>query len=117
MTIKPFFFSTFYSVGQLGLGLLLHPYQTMQSVVQEKVFVWMTLVPSVVLAVLTIVWRFVIVPLVQLLFTCRDYQLWACHLLPVASNWIAFFCIYWQILLFYLLFRFTVVFNQKNEGI
>jgi hypothetical protein len=112
MQTKPIFFSTLYSVSQLGLGLFLHPYQTMQSVVQEKVFVWMALTPTAVLAVATVLWRFGIVPAVRLIFSCQQHSAWVCGWLPFVSNWLVFFCIYWQILLFYLLFRFTLVFGE-----
>ena len=99
-----------YSVGQIGLGLLLHPYQTMQSLVEDKVFVWMSLLPAGVLAVVTVSWRFMIVPTVRLAFSCQTTGFWACDYLVFVSNWLTFFCLYWQIMLLYLLFRFSKVF-------
>ena len=104
--------STFYAVGQLGLGLLLHPYQTSQGIVQEKVFSWMALFPSVILAMLTVLWRFFIVPLVRQYFSCAPSHTLVCGLLPFVSNWLTFFCIYWQILLLYLFFRFSAAFRK-----
>lgn len=101
-----------YSLGQIGLGLFLHPYQTMQSLVAEKVFIWMTLFPSGVLAVVTLLWRFVIVPMVRILFSCQRTPILACDTLPFFSNWLTFFCLYWQILLLYLLFRFSRAFKK-----
>ncbi len=116
MDYKNALLSLVYSVGQLTLGLLLHPYQTMQSLVEDKVFVWMALLPTGVLAVVTVLWRFVIVPLVQLVFSCQKTGFIGCAWLPFLSNWLTFFCIYWQILLLYLLFRFSSVFNQSGAA-
>lgn len=106
------FLSITYSIGQITLGLLLHPYQTMQSLVEDKVFVWMTLLPTGVLAIVTVWWRFLIVPTVKLVFSCQKTGLIDCSWLPFFSNWLTFFCIYWQILLLYLLFRFAAVFKK-----
>jgi hypothetical protein len=112
MNYKSAFLSIFYSIGQLTLGLLIHPYQTMQSLVEDKVFVWMALLPTGVLAIVTIVWRFLIVPAVHLVFSCQETGFFACDWLPFFSDWLTFFCIYWQILLFYLLYRFSTVFKK-----
>jgi hypothetical protein len=105
-----------YAVGQLGLGLLIHPYQTMQSLVRDKVFVWMSLWPTLILAVITVAWRFGVVPAVRVFFSCQVTPLPACEVLPFISNWLTFFCIYWQILLLYLLFRFTWIFKQSLQS-
>ena len=127
--------SFFYSIGQITQGLLLHPYQTMQSLVREKVFIWMTLLPTFVLGLVTVVWRVIIVPVVQLIFSCEGGSVgwlgwvvrevlqkpeWlvvsaseSCRALPFISNWLVFFCIYWQIMLLYLLFRFGSVFREQ----
>lgn len=113
MSKHTFLMSLGYAVGQSGLGLLLHPYQTMQSLVRDKVFVWMSLWPTLVLAAITIVWRFGVVPAVRLFFSCQETPLLACDILPFISNWLTFFCIYWQVLLLYLLFRFTWAFKHS----
>jgi hypothetical protein len=112
MKIKPVVLSSSYAIFQIGSGLLVHPYQTMQSLVQEKLFVWMVLLPSFMLALVTLGWRFGIVPLVRLIFSCKATAFIGCDALPFVSDWITFFCLYWQILLFYLLFRFTTVFRR-----
>jgi len=105
--------SVIYSISQIIGGLLLHPYQTMQSLVRDRVFVWMSLLPMAVLAITTVVWRFGVVPLVQLIFSCAASGLWLCNWLSFLSNWLTFFCLFWQILLLYLLFRFTVAFKKS----
>lgn len=103
--------SIIYSLGQITLGLLLHPYQTVQSLVRDKVFVWMSLLPTLVLGVVTLGWRFVIVPLVRVVFSCQSGFV-GCEWLPFISNWLTFFCLYWQVLLLYLLFRFKWAFKS-----
>ena len=106
--------SLIYSVFQIAQGLLLHPYQTMQSLVRDKVFVWMTLLPTLVLALVTVIWRFLIVPLVGLIFSCQASSFVGCDILPFISDWLTFFCVFWQILLLYLLFRFSSVFRTTE---
>jgi len=113
MKLKKAMSSGAYSIGQVALGLIVHPYQTLQSVVQEKVFIGMVLLPTAVLAIVTVAWRFFIVPVIQTLFSCSPHHLLACSSLPFFSNWITFFCIYWQILLLYLFFRFSKVFRTR----
>ncbi len=105
------FFSSFYAIGKIALGLLLHPYQTMQPMMQEKIFIWMTLFPMVSLALVIFLWRIVVVPTVHLFFSCHSGigGMWfesICFGLPFLANWMIFFCIYWQLLLCYLLVRF-----------
>jgi len=95
--------SVIYSLFQITLGLLLHPYQTMQSLVRDKVFVWMTLLPTLVLGVVTLLWKLVLVPVVGVFFSC---SVGVCGFLPFVSNVLTFFCVYWQVVLIYLLYRF-----------
>jgi hypothetical protein len=106
--------SMLYSLGQITLGLLLHPYQTMQSLVRERVFVFMTLLPTAVLAFSTVLWKALVVPVVSLLFSCDQLGLVGCSWLSFISNWLAFFCIFWQVLLLYLLFRFSKVSKHSS---
>lgn len=105
------YISFFYAIFQITQGLLLHPYQTMQSLVRDKVFIWMSLIPTAVLAITTLIWRIIIVPLVRLFFSCQRSDLFVCDLLPFISNCLTFFCIYWQLFLLYFLFRFTKAFE------
>ncbi len=101
--------SFFYTLGRFALGLLLHPYQSMQLLAEHKMFIWLTLLPTAVLGFLTI--------LIKLLFLILNYfdltsvylgllteQLSAIY--PVTATFIIIFCIYWQLMLFYLLLRF-----------
>ncbi len=109
MNKKIVFLSLFYSTGQVALGLLLHPYQTMQSLVKGKVFVWMTVTPLYILAAATVLWKFLVVPLAQILFSCSTKYYVSCDLLSFVSNTVVFFCLYWQVLLLYLLLRFKLI--------
>ncbi len=113
MKKRQVFLSIAYSLGQISFGLVLHPYQTMQSLVNEKVFVWMSLIPSILLMLITIFWKFLIVPLVGYVFSCSQSLYFNCDWLTFVSNFITFYCIYWQIMIFYLLLRFNLAFKKK----
>jgi hypothetical protein len=112
MRIRRIIFSLAYSLGQITTGLLLHPYQTMQSLVKQKIFIWMSFLPTIFLSFLVIFWKFAVVPTVQLVFSCKTIHFFACDWLHLLSNTIIFFCIYWQILLLYLLIRFILVYKK-----
>ncbi|MBU0974790.1 hypothetical protein KKD03_03770 [Patescibacteria group bacterium] len=107
--------SATYSLGQISVGLILHPYQTMQALVREKVFIWMSLLPSLVLMSTTLLWKIAVVPLVRFVFSCSELSgmVFSCDWLDFVSNAIAFYCIYWQLLLFYLLIRFNSAYRNK----
>jgi hypothetical protein len=103
-----FFSSLFYSIGQLSLGLLLHPYRTMQMLVEDKVFVWMALIPTLLLGFSTIVWRFLLMPFLNIVLLDYSDQTIKVFML-LLTNWFTFYMFFWQILLLYLLFRFSTV--------
>ncbi len=100
---------------RVSSGLLLHPYQTMQTLVDDTWLVWVTLLPSAVLAVVTVLWRILVVPLLGLLFPCSSVPLHLCSTLPLLGNILTFFCIYWQMILLYLLFRFSTAFRDSAK--
>lgn len=112
MRIKQVVFSVIYSLGQITVGLLLHPYQTMQSLVMQRIFIWLTLLPCLFLSFLTILWKYAMVPIVQTVFSCSVVHFFACDWIIFVSNVVTFFCIYWQVLLLYLLVRFTLVYRK-----
>lgn len=101
------FSSVIYALFQITQGLLLHPYQTAQSLVREQRFAWMVWLPTITVGGAYLVWRLVVVPLVRLVFTCQQSVWPVCIVLPPISNGLVFFCLYWQVLLFYLWFRFN----------
>src|SRR5258708_33575068 len=98
--------STSYSVGQLALGLLLHPYQTLQSVVQEKVFLWMTGLPAVVLILLIFIWQKVVGQFFYSFFACDFSSSFACGGVHFLARLGLLFFFFWPNLL--LLFFFLV---------
>ncbi len=99
--------SIVYSIFQISQGLLIHPYQTMQSLVKDKIFVWMTLLPTFFLAMLTMIWKLFLFPLLKIFITCQSVRKEYCDLFYFLAEWVTFFCIYWQIILIYLLVRFN----------
>jgi len=88
LQLKPFSFvrSLAYSCGQMLLGLFLHPYRSMQLLVRHK-----------------LLWFFVFYPLAIALV--NHYLPWP-HFLVFVQDVIFFFCLYWQLVLFYLWLRF-----------
>jgi hypothetical protein len=96
--------SFLYALGRFTLGLLLHPYQTMQMIVEHKLFVWLTVIPTLFLALLTLFWKLIVwfsTPLLTIStppFLIDSYTFF--------TTWIVVFCFYWQLMLFYLLIRF-----------
>jgi hypothetical protein len=107
-----FLSSVMYSIGQLGLGLLLHPYQTMQMLVEDKIFVWMALIPTLLLGFVTLVWRLFVTPLLIILLSGVSTEGFDV-LLIFFTNWFTFFMLFWQVLLLYLLFRFSSVLREN----
>jgi len=106
-----FLASVFYALGQITLGLLLHPYQTMQSLVRDRVFIWMAGLPVAVFVLAKLVWHLLLVPTVRFVFSCQSSGFFGCELIPFFANWLMLFCLFWQILLGYLLLRFVLVFG------
>lgn len=98
---------------QVSSGLLIHPYQTMQSLYADPWLVWLALLPTGVLAAITIVWRLLLIPLLSSLFACSAVPWQLCLFIPFVGNVLTFFCVYWQIILLYLLFRFAAAFKHE----
>lgn len=98
--------SFLYALGRFSLGLLFHPYQTMQLLVEQKIFVWLTLLPTVILGLLTVVWKIIILSVFTLLFKNQPQEIFA--IFSFLSTWVTIFIMYWQIMLFYLLIRFRL---------
>lgn len=102
-----------YAISQIMGGLFLHPYQTMQSLAQDKVFSWMAFLPTAVFVGAKILWLYLVVPVVRFAFSCTTTDFMGCELIPFFANWLLLFCIYWQVLLLYLLIRFSIIFNEE----
>ena len=104
-----FSLSFVYAVLRIFGGLLLHPYQTLQLVVREKVFLWMSVSPGALLAVLIVLWRLWVLPTLEYWFQCAPDHLYLCQSAEVVAVWIGFFCLYWQLMVSYLTIRFLLV--------
>ena len=102
-----------FSLAKITWGLLVHPYQTMQSLLRQPSFIWMVLLPSLMLFLCKGVWLWLIVPVVQFIFSCSSGFFIGCALIPLLANWLTFFCIIWQVMLLYLLIRFSKAFTIK----
>jgi len=107
--------SLFYSLGQISLGLILHPYQTVQMLVKDKIFEWLIVLPSGFLLALVLMWRSVITPVVRIFFTCAQANFLPCDLLPFLAHWIIALVILWQMMILYLWLRFHSVSASANR--
>lgn len=92
-------------------GLLLHPYQTMQEVVEARAYFWIATSPALLWLFLKLFWTGLVVPIVRNVYVCSELSL-ACNLLEFGAIWITHFSIMWQILLGYLLLRFRLLFSE-----
>lgn len=94
--------SLVYSGGQMLLGLLLHPYRSMQILVKNKVLLPFVFYPGFFVLLFYVFLRVdLILQLYEGIFIFRFfYQV------------LLFFCFYWQIALFYLWIRFSRAFAR-----
>lgn len=94
-----------YSVFEVIQGLFFHPYQTVQFLVNKKLFKLLIFSPLFILFFFKIVFIFLggfnLFPEVQLF----KQFLW---------YWIKYFCLIWQTALCYLLFRFWYAWRLKH---
>lgn len=105
--------SLFYATGQITLGFLLHPYQTMQAVVADKVFAPLFVLPIVLLFSVIVAWKNLVVPLVRVFFSCAGSGVVICDWLPYISKVVIVYCWLWQVLLLYLFLRFYFFYLKK----
>src|SRR3989304_557610 len=99
--------SVAYSVAQISQGLFFHPYQTMQSLLREKVFFWLTLLPTAIWIFVRLIWGLVIVPVVRLVFSCSQTGFWGCELLPFFTRWLFYFYLLTKLVVLYWRVRFV----------
>ena len=97
------FKSLIYSAGQLLLGLILHPYRSVQILVKNKIFLPFIFYPSLFFVSFFILLR------VNLITNL--YQQFLVFKLFYQTGLV--FCFYWQIALFYLWLRFTRAFAKQ----
>jgi hypothetical protein len=94
--------SLIYSLGQIILGLLLHPYQSMQNLVRDEVFVPLMFLPSLLASIFYLLFAW------WLLDLFYDSSL----IFRLIYRSFFFFFFFWQILLVYLFWRFRRAFRQ-----
>lgn len=94
--------SFIYSSGQILLGLLLHPYRTMQLLVRNKILLPFVFYPSLIALLLYLLLRVELI-----LFIYQSF-----FLVRFVYQVALFFCFYWQSALFYLWVRFNRAFNR-----
>jgi hypothetical protein len=97
--------SLLYSSVQLLVGLVLHPYRSMQLLVRKKVLLPFAFYPTLIALILYL--------LLQINFIYSIYQ--SFFLIKIFYQVVLFFCFYWQLALFYLWIRFSRVFNRFEK--
>jgi hypothetical protein len=115
--MKNFILSYIYALFRFSLGLLLHPYQTMQILVVQKTFIWIALMPVIFLGLLIVLSKAVLFPLITFflsVLTLPQTPL-VFALYSFFTTWLVIFVVYWQILLLYLLFRFRLSLSSGNN--
>jgi hypothetical protein len=81
----------------------------MQLLIEQKSFVWLSLLPTLGLAVVTVCWKGVLIPAILTLVNSEALLLGEIY--SFGSTWITLFFIYWQMMVLYLLIRFKLVFG------
>jgi len=94
--------SLIYSSGQMFLGLLLHPYRSMQLLVKNKILLPFILYPTFVGIFFYL--------LLKIDLVASSYQ--SFFIFRFFYQVMLFFCIYWQLALFYLWLRFSRAFYR-----
>ncbi len=98
--------SSVYSLSSIFAGLVLHPYQTMQKLIREKVFIWLAFLPLMLLLFVIALGQLLIGFLPDVTSILLNNVL-----INFVINTFIFYCIYWQLLLIYLVIRFLIVFG------
>lgn len=94
--------SLFYSLGQITLGLFLHPYQSMQNLVRDQVFIPLLFLPMLLASIFYLLFAWWLIALFY------DKSL----IFRLIYRSFFFFFLFWQILLIYLFWRFKRAFRN-----
>lgn len=97
--------SFIYSSGQMFLGLLLHPYRSVQLLVKNKILLPFVFYPSLIA-----LFFYFSLKINQLALVYDEF-----FLMRFTYQFLFFFCLYWQLALFYLWFRFTRAFKNHAD--
>ncbi len=104
-----YFLSYFYASLKIVFGLLLHPYQTVFSLVRQQFCRFLVAAPLLIFSFLTLFWRFFFRPLILYFFSAT------CPLMVVKTS-VLFFCLFWQVALFYLFLKFSFVLKNHRSS-
>lgn len=115
MLLRSFTLSLTYSLGQIILGLLCHPFQTVQVLVRDKYWLWMAFFPIFIFVLGFAIWQggwwlifnvFSSTPieLLPMMKICLDLIKW----------WFFYFCLIWQVILLLLLIKFLHFYHRKK---
>ena len=98
------FESLVYSISQIILGLFFHPYQTMQTLVRDRVFTPLVLLPTLLALIAYLLFGWWL--LAAFYETSMIFRL--------IYRSLFFFFLLWQLLLLYLWRRFTRAFSRQQ---
>ena len=102
-----------YATARFSLGLLIHPYQTMQLLVKQKMFVWIAMLPTILLSASFLLSRAWTVIFSKMAFSLTPVLFNLPELYSFVSTWLTVFCLYWQLMLLYLLLRFNLAMARE----
>lgn len=100
-------FSYFYFCAKITFGLLIHPYKTLLATLRERFCRFLIFSPTFLFLLLTFFWRFLFRPLILHFFSAT------CFLMVIKTS-VLFFCLFWQITLLYLFFKFILVLSSQK---
>ena len=103
------FFSLIYAMFEVIQGLFFHPYQTVQFLVKKKLFKILIFFPVFCLLFIYLL-GLILGEFGQYGFLFLDSN-WVVFI----KYWIVYFCILWQMVLFYLFFRFWYAWRKSNK--
>lgn len=103
------FFSLIYAMFEVVQGLFFHPYQTVQFLVKKRLFKILIFFPGFCLL---LVW---FLGLFLGKFSQYDFMFLDSSWIVFVKYWIVYFCILWQIVLFYLFFRFWYAWRNSSS--
>lgn len=100
-------FSYFYFCSKITFGLLIHPYKTLLATLRERFCRFLIFSPTFFFIFLTILWRLLFRPLILHFFSAT------CFLMIIKTS-VLFFCLFWQLTLIYLFFKFIFVLSSQK---
>jgi len=118
MRLRNISLSFTYSFGQIILGLLLHPFQTMFMLWRDKYWLWTVFAPLGFLIAAIVLWEiisFILVSFLGAIVTLVKHTPSLLFSFEVLKWWVFYFCFIWQFVLLGLLVKFYLFFRNKKE--